>query len=155
MIKYNPTYNRWVTDKGEVYRKDKSGKLILCKQRTNEKGYMIITVTIPKHTNLKIHRLVWITFNGPIPDGMEIDHQDANKENNELSNLKCCTHKENMNNPLTVALNIGNDYAKGKVHSEFGRKFKEHYGITKCEDERLYNRERLYWLYHNHKCRWE
>ena len=49
----------------------------------------------------------------------------------------------------------GNTYTRGKTYSEFGRKFKEHYGIAAYDNSTLYNRE--YWWYrsHNHKCRWE
>lgn len=42
-------------------------------------------------------RIVWEAFNGPIPDGMEINHLDENKERNCLSNLSLMTPKENSN----------------------------------------------------------
>lgn len=35
-----------------------------------------------------------------------VDHIDTNKDNNCASNLKWCTHKQNMANPLTVQKNI-------------------------------------------------
>lgn len=44
---------------------------------------------------------------------------------------------------------------KGETRSEFGRKFKEHFGIAKTDDINLYSREWTYWKKHNHKCRWE
>lgn len=47
---------------------------------------------------ISIHRLVWETFNGEIPDGMVIDHIDGNRSNNALSNLRLVTQSENMNN---------------------------------------------------------
>lgn len=43
---------------------------------------------------------------------------------------------------------------KGKVRTEFGRKFKEHYGLTKHEDPKLYRYENNYYQRH-HKCSWE
>ena len=43
---------------------------------------------------------------------------------------------------------------KGKVMSEFGRKFKEHYGLSKHEDPKLYHYENTYYQRH-HKCSWE
>ena len=39
--------------------------------------------------------------------------------------------------------------------SEFGKKFREHFNISCRDDKKLYFRERLWYLNHNHKCRWE
>ena len=44
-----------------------------------------------------IHRAVWEAFNGPIPEGLQINHNDENKLNNSLSNLSLVTPRENMN----------------------------------------------------------
>ena len=44
-----------------------------------------------------VHRLVWKTFVGPIPEGMQINHKDENKTNNSLENLEIVTPKQNMN----------------------------------------------------------
>lgn len=38
---------------------------------------------------------------------------------------------------------------KGKVRSEFGKSFKEIYGISKSDDPQLYQRERQYYRKHN------
>lgn len=44
---------------------------------------------------------------------------------------------------------------KGVPKSEFGNKFKEHYGLAQSDDMRLYNMEYMWYCRHNHKCRWE
>ena len=44
-----------------------------------------------------VHRLVWIAFNGQIPEGYEVNHINEVKADNRLSNLNLMTHKENMN----------------------------------------------------------
>lgn len=49
-----------------------------------------------KRFNRYIHRLVWETFIGIIPDGYEINHIDHNKQNNSLDNLELVTHSENL-----------------------------------------------------------
>jgi hypothetical protein len=49
-----------------------------------------------KYMTVTVHKLVWITFVGPVPDGMQIDHWDTNKKNNCLSNLQLVTQPENM-----------------------------------------------------------
>lgn len=50
-----------------------------------------------KRYNVTVHKLVWITFNGPIPPGFEINHIDENKDNNSLENLELCTRGYNIN----------------------------------------------------------
>ncbi len=42
-----------------------------------------------------------------------------------------------------------------KPWSDFGKKFKEHFGITKLQNIKLYNKEKTWYHNHNHKCRWE
>lgn len=42
-----------------------------------------------------------------------------------------------------------------KPHSEFGRKFKEHYGFTYRENFNLYCREYAWYRNHNKTCKWE
>lgn len=43
-----------------------------------------------------IHALVMEAFVGPRPKGLETRHLDGNAQNNQLTNLKYGTHKENM-----------------------------------------------------------
>lgn len=115
---------------------------------------------------MRVHRLVYETFVGEIPQGYEIDHIEGNKEDNRLEMLRCVTHEENMKNPVTLqkiqrALSsekIKKKISKanrGRVRSDFGTKFKEHYGLSSCEDPKLYNREQSWYHRHNNKCRWE
>ena len=44
-----------------------------------------------------IHRVVWTAVNGPIPQGMQVNHIDEDKNNNSISNLNLMTCKENIN----------------------------------------------------------
>jgi hypothetical protein len=50
-------------------------------------------------------RLVWTYFNGPIPDGMQVNHIDFNKQNNALSNLELVTGEGNMQHSYTPSHN--------------------------------------------------
>lgn len=149
-MKYSEKYDRYVTKGGLIYRySKKQDKLIICKQTKKDSGYNKITVKvngIPRQVD--VHRIVYEAFNGEIPNGMEIDHIDTNKKNNELSNLKLCTHTENMNNPKTI------EALKNNITSKFGIKFKEHFGITNSDDHKLYDKE-LHWFKRYGKCRWE
>lgn len=47
------------------------------------------------------HRVIWVYFNGEIPEGYEIDHINTITDDNRLENLRLVTHKENMNNPIS------------------------------------------------------
>lgn len=75
-------------------------------------------------------RWVAITFpelvQGEYFEGAEIDHIDGDKLNNHPSNLRWVTHKENMNNPVTVDIicknTTENNPFKGKHHTEEVRK---------------------------------
>lgn len=44
-----------------------------------------------------VHRLVWIAFNGPIPEGYEVNHLNERPWDNRLENLNLMTRKENIN----------------------------------------------------------
>lgn len=70
---------------------------ILC-NTLNHKGYKLCYLCKKGITRaFAIHRLVYISFNGPIPEGKVVNHIDENKLNNSLSNLNLLTPKENAN----------------------------------------------------------
>lgn len=47
--------------------------------------------------NTSIHRVIWTAVNGPIPEGLQVNHLDENKSNNSIFNLNLMTAKENNN----------------------------------------------------------
>ena len=42
-----------------------------------------------------LHRFIWELHNGPIPDGMTIDHVNNDKLDNQLKNLRLATSSQN------------------------------------------------------------
>lgn len=58
-----------------------------------------------KHIN--VHRLVMLSFVGPCPQGMCVDHKDGNKHNNRLSNLEYVTLSENLRRAYASGLHLG------------------------------------------------
>ena len=50
------------------------------------------------HQRYYTHRIVWELENGPIPDGLCIDHLDGNGLNNRLENLRLTTLSLNQRN---------------------------------------------------------
>lgn len=64
-----------------------------------KKGYWFVTLSGDdgKVLETSIHRIIWTTVNGDIPEKYEINHIDENKDNNSISNLTLVTRTENMN----------------------------------------------------------
>lgn len=42
------------------------------------------------------HRVIWYFLNGSIPDGLQINHKDFDRTNNNINNLELVTAKENL-----------------------------------------------------------
>lgn len=68
------------------------------KQFVGNNGYSKVSLCKDaKPISKDVHRLVYIAFNGEIPEGMFVNHIDENKKNNRLDNLNLLTPKENTN----------------------------------------------------------
>lgn len=180
-MKYNSKYDRYVDYDFVIYYYDKNkDKLVQCCTQFDKDGYLIISVSKPKRTHVKVHRLIYETFVGEIPEGMVIDHINTERTDNRLENIRCVTVKENNNNTLTKkhlseaqkgkpksaehrkkisesrkGKGIGNKNNRGKATSEFGIKFKEHFGICPYLNKDLYYYHRNWYKRHNNTCKWE
>jgi hypothetical protein len=42
------------------------------------------------------HRVVWETFVGPIPIGLEVNHKNGIRDDNRIENIELLTHSENI-----------------------------------------------------------
>lgn len=97
------------TDSGEIWV-GLNGALITpnCPDGTyrgadNGHGYKTVQFTSNgRRTHVYVHRVVFETFVGPIPAGMEIDHINGNRGDNRLENLRVVSHAANQMNPLTL-----------------------------------------------------
>jgi hypothetical protein len=58
-------------------------------------GYSVIRLHNGSGKTFKVHRLVANAFLGE-PNGLEVNHIDGNKSNNNLNNLEYCTKSENL-----------------------------------------------------------
>ena len=91
-----------ISDDGQIVRVATHGrrpKLIRRPVRPHMKpnGYMAVDIQKDRERfRSYVHRLVWETFRGPIPKGLEPNHQDGNRKNNRLDNLELVTRSENM-----------------------------------------------------------
>lgn len=106
-----------------------------------------------------IHRLVMAAFIGALPEGMQVNHKDGDKENNSLENLEYVTAAENTHHAcetglrhhrLTKPLIYELLAQKGRVSQcELGRRYKMNQSqismlfsgkIWKAEIEEYYKR---------------
>lgn len=60
----------------------------------NKEGYHRYgdTRCVPEYTR---SRLVWVAVNGPIPDGMEINHINHQRDDDSITNLELVTRQQN------------------------------------------------------------
>lgn len=65
----------------------------------NGNGYKQLCLTIDgKLFNYPIHKwLMVMDYKGQTPEGFEVDHEDGNIHNNDISNLRIVTHEYNRN----------------------------------------------------------
>lgn len=84
---------------GNVYNNETGKKL---KPAKINSGYLVVDLYKDhKKYHRLVHRLVADTFLLNIENLTYVDHIDTDKTNNCVSNLRWCTAKENLNNPLT------------------------------------------------------
>lgn len=61
------------------------------------KGYLTIQFWHDaSRKTLRLHRVVWEAWNGPIPFGLEVNHLDFDKANCFLRNLELLPHIDNV-----------------------------------------------------------
>lgn len=80
-----------------------------------------------------IHRLVYETFYGFIPEGMVINHKNERKYDNRLSNLNAMTIKENINwGTRTVRAAHNRGYAVAQIDKGTGEVVNEYYSTREA-----------------------
>jgi hypothetical protein len=78
---------------GRILKKRGSGFI---NPNTNQSGYHFFdAMENGVKFRFLVQRFVWEAFNGPILDDLTVDHIDANKTNNDISNLRLLTRVEN------------------------------------------------------------
>jgi len=92
-IRYNADTGHFIQKNGRIKGKQSKNGYRTISLNKNHVGYTFCE-----------HRCVWVWFNDSIPDGMEINHIDANRSNNRIENLELVNHSQNM----IHAIKIGN-----------------------------------------------
>jgi len=109
--------------------------------RLDKDGYGLVTINKKTY---RVHRLIWTFFNGPIPNGLQINHKDGDKLNNNLANLELMTYQENLDHAILTGLRIvryGTDLSWGKFSTEDKQDIKDWYkvGYLQSEIAKAYN----------------
>lgn len=84
--------------------------------------------------HLYAHRVIWETVNGPIPEGLEIDHLNGNKSDNRVRNLEAVTKSQNVLRALALGLAPrGEQRAAAKLTDEKVREIRASVGTTTAQ----------------------
>ena len=94
---WHPKYNYYLASKcGKILSLKRKKKKILKPGKNGKSNYLIFCLSEKNKKKMYLlHRYVFETFKGKIPEGMHIDHCDNNRKNNFISNLQLLTPKEN------------------------------------------------------------
>lgn len=77
-------------------------KAHIIKQAFKQRYYYVNLTQNGVKKDYRVHRLIYKTYKGDIPNGMVIDHIDGNTKNNNIDNLRCVSQSENCSNKNTI-----------------------------------------------------
>lgn len=83
---------------GKILKYDKAG-------RPNYRYNSVRLYFKGGRVHLVVHKLVYLTFHGEIPEGAQVDHIDRNRFNNHAENLRAVSPEENKLNMARYANN--------------------------------------------------
>ena len=98
-----------------------------------EDGYLVIRYA---GRNLKFHRVVWAKFRGTLKKGLVINHIDADKKNNDVSNLEMITQAENIRHRIKI-VGYRRCGKKGKLTWEKAQEVKKDWGSEEFTQAKL------------------
>jgi hypothetical protein len=116
MISKEYLHERFEYREGELYWKIVYSNRLKIGQIAGDKdgrGYRRVMLGKQHH---KVHRLIYIMFNGNIPENMIIDHIDQNISNNKIENLRLVN--KSQNNLNRGALGVTFDKVRNKWRAQ-------------------------------------
>lgn len=94
------------SNKGNIRNKE-TKKVLHQYINTNNMGHKDLRLRLYNNKiakTYKVHRLIAMTFLENYSNDLTVDHLNTDTTDNNVSNLRMATMKENMNNPLTREL---------------------------------------------------
>ena len=88
-------------------------------------GYRYCSVGDGKQSLM--HRVLWENENGPIPDGMVIDHINRDKTDNRMENLRLTTKEGNNYNRIKEAKGCYFNKGNGRWMARIGTRYLGYY----------------------------
>lgn len=68
-------------------------------------------------TNLRAHTVVWEVVNGPVPQGMSLNHINFDRADNRIKNLECVTQGDNVRHSARAGrMNVPRPNHQGEKH---------------------------------------
>ena len=129
-----------ISDNGIVFNNRKKPLV----ERITPNGYSQMCIRFKKKdVYIYVHRAVYEAFVGKIPDGLEINHKDGDKQNNCVDNLEAITGIENLRHARKMGLNYSHN---PHLDDNFERKLLETHSIEDIKNicKRLESAEETY-----------
>ena len=89
----------FITEDGTMFSTKKGEPTELKSQKASQSKKKYLQIRLYHEGVYKfhyIHRLMWETYVGPIPEDKQIDHIDGDTMNNRISNLQLVTARQNV-----------------------------------------------------------
>jgi hypothetical protein len=134
----------FVSDGGTAFSTRGSLVYVLIPGETGGKGpYLSVRLYDGKghKRTVRVHRLVWSAFNGPIPPGLDVRHLNHQPHDNRLENLAVGTRAENIHDSVvagrlaqkltTKAVKVIRDLVgRGMTQTEAAKIFEVHWTVV-------------------------
>src|SRR5579872_5479667 len=114
-----------ISDHGRLARTSTYGGRACWKLRVTalKKGYRVFHMCQDGVAKYRYaHLIVWITFKGPIPNGLEVNHKNGDRDDPTLKNLELLTKSENaahsfreLNRQSNLVIKIGSTNGAAKL----------------------------------------
>lgn len=97
--------NYFATKGGRIWSTKRGGRWL----KPNWTGRLVVGLYKNRRPHRRlVHRLVLETFIGPCPVGMEACHNNGNRQDNRLANLRWDTHSNNVKDAVKHGTHIDN-----------------------------------------------